>query len=33
MAELFKAKYKLTNVQLTAFDKHYDALVKAMGDL
>lgn len=31
--ELFKAKYKLTNVQLTAFDKHYDALVKAMGEL
>lgn len=31
--ELFKTKYKLTNIQLTAFDKHFDALVKAMGEL
>lgn len=28
--ELFKAKYKLTNRQLTDFDKHYEALIKEL---
>lgn len=31
--ELFKQKYRMTTRQLSEFDKHYEALCKALGEL